>query len=95
MVVALSVGIVLSWKWGPERCQLNWLDVIHPYQLWKQLSVSDGNEVHRGLSFSNFYPLGLPLKAPSRSVGRDVVLKVGGAVGLGCRRLGQSVLCGK
>ena len=45
MVVALSVGIVPSWKWGPKRCQLNWLDVSHPYQLWKQLSVNDGNGV--------------------------------------------------
>ena len=45
MVVASSVGIVPSWKWGPERCQLNWLDVTYFYQLWKQLDVSDGNEV--------------------------------------------------
>ena len=45
MVVALSVGIVPSWKWEPESCQLNWLDVTHLYQLWKQLGVSDGNGV--------------------------------------------------
>ena len=45
MIVALSMGIVPSWKWGPEKCQLNWLDLTHLYQLWKQLSVSDGNRV--------------------------------------------------
>ena len=54
-----------------------------------------GMESHRGLSFSNFCPLDLPLEAPGRSVGEDVVLKAGGAVGLGCRRLGRSVLRGK
>ena len=50
-----------------------------------------GMRSHRGLSFSIFCPLGLPLEALGRSVGRDVVMKAGGAVGLGCRRLGWSV----
>ena len=45
MVVALSVGMVPSRKWGSERCQLNWLDVTHFYQFWKQLGVSDGNRI--------------------------------------------------
>ena len=95
MVVTSNVGVVPSWKWGREGWQLNWLDVTHPYQLWKQLSVSDGNGSHHGSSFSNFCPLGLPLEALDRLVGGDVVLKAGGAVGLGCRRLGRSVLLGK
>ena len=50
---------------------------------------------HRGLSFSIFYPLGLPLEALDRLVGQGVVLKAGGAVGLGYRRLGRSVLRGR
>ena len=50
---------------------------------------------HRGLSFSIFCPLGLPLEELGRSVGRGAVLKAGGAVGLGCRRLGRSVLHGR
>ena len=74
---------------------MNWLDVTHPYQLWKQLSVSDGMGSYRDLSFSNFCPLGLPLEAPDRSAGRDVVLKAGKAVSLDCRRLGRSVLRGR
>ena len=44
---------------------------------------------HRGLSFSNFYLMSLHFEPFDWSTGRDVVLKVGGAVGLGCRRLGD------
>ena len=53
MIVASSVGIVPSWKWGPERCQLNWLNVTDFYQLWEQLGVSDGDEVPSGLVLVN------------------------------------------
>ena len=49
MVVASSMGIVPSWKWGPERCQLNWLDVTTLYQFWEQFSVSDGDGIPLGL----------------------------------------------
>ena len=54
MVVASSVGIVPSWKWGPERCQLNWLDVTNLYQFWEQLSVSNRDGVLSGLVLVNF-----------------------------------------
>ena len=53
MIVSLSVGIVPTWKWGLERCQLNWLDVTHLYQLWKQLGVSDENGVPSWLVLLN------------------------------------------
>ena len=50
---------------------------------------------HRGLSLSIFCPLGLPFEPFDRSTGRDIAMKEGGAVGLGCRRLGRSIPCGK
>ena len=53
MIVASSVGIVPSWKWGPEKCQLNWLDVTNLYQFWEQLDVSDENRVLSGLVLVN------------------------------------------
>ena len=31
MLVVSSVGIVPSWKWGSERCQLNWFNVTNLY----------------------------------------------------------------
>ena len=53
MVVASSVGIVPSWKWGSEWCQLNWLNVTNLYQLWEQLSVSDRDGVPSGPDLVN------------------------------------------
>ena len=53
MVVTSSVGIVPSEKWGPKRCQINWLNVTNLYQLWEQLSVSNGDEVPSGLVFAS------------------------------------------
>ena len=53
MVVTSSVGIVPSWKWGPERCQLKWLNVTNLYQFWEQLDVSDGDGVPLWLVFVN------------------------------------------
>ena len=49
MVVTSSVGIVPSWKWGSEGCQLKWLNMTNLYQLWEQLGfVSDGVGVPLG-----------------------------------------------
>ena len=45
MVVTSSMGIVPSEKWGPKRCQMNWLNVADLYQLWEQLGVSNGDGV--------------------------------------------------
>ena len=53
MIVASSAGIVPSWKWGPERCQLNWLDVTNLYQPWEHLDVSDGDGLPSGLVLVN------------------------------------------
>ena len=53
MVVASSVGIVPSWKWGSEWCQLNWLNVTNLYQLWERLNVSDRYGVPSGLVLVN------------------------------------------
>ena len=55
MVVASSIGIVPSWKWRLERCQLNWLDVTTLYQLWEQFSVSDGDGIPSGLVLVDFW----------------------------------------
>ena len=48
MVVALSVGIVPPWKWGPKGWQLKWLNMTNFYQLWEQFGVSDGDGVPLG-----------------------------------------------
>ena len=53
MVVTSSMGIVPSEKWGPKRCQMNWLNATNLYQLWKQLGVSNGDWVPSGLVFVN------------------------------------------
>ena len=53
MVVTSSVGIVPSWKWGPKRCQLKWLNVTNLYQFWEQLGVSDRDGVPSGLVLVN------------------------------------------
>ena len=53
MVVTSSVGIVPSWKWESERCQMNWLNVTNLYQLWEQLGVSDGDGVPSRLVLFN------------------------------------------
>ena len=44
---------------------------------------------YRGLSLSIFCLQCLPFELLDWSVGRDVVMKAGGAVGVGCRRLGR------
>ena len=50
---------------------------------------------HRGLSLSIFRPLGLSLEPLGWLVGRDVTIKAGGAVGIGCHRLGRWVSRGR
>ena len=45
VVVTSSVGIVPSGKWGLKRCQMDLLNVTNLYQLWEQLSVSNGDGV--------------------------------------------------
>ena len=58
MVVVSSVGIVPSWKWWSERCQLNWLEVTNSYQLWEYFGVADGDGVPLGLVLINFLSVG-------------------------------------
>ena len=46
------------------------------------------------LSLLVFCPLGLPLEPLGWSAGRNVAPKIGGAVGIGCRRLGRRAFHG-
>ena len=66
MVVTSSMGIVPPWKWGPEWCQLNWLNVIDFYQFWEQLSVNDGDGIPSGLVLVNFLSSDLDSRYDSR-----------------------------
>ena len=50
---------------------------------------------HWILSLPVFYPLGLPLEPLGWSTGRDVAMKAGRAVGIGCRGLGRWVSRGR
>ena len=50
---------------------------------------------HQGLFLSIFCLLGLPRELLGWLAGRDVVMKAGGAVGVGYRGLGRSVLRGR